>query len=1308
MEEKDRKKHRKKHSGPKADKKRKRHLNDLGLGDDEDARKRNPKAFAVQSAVRMARTFHRTQDLKTKKHHIPVVDRTPLEPPPVVVVVVGPPKVGKSTLIKCLIRNFTRQKLIEIRGPVTIVSGKRRRLTIIECGCDINTMIDLAKVADLVLMLIDASFGFEMETFEFLNICQVHGFPKIMGVLTHLDTFKNNKQLKKTKKRLKHRFWTEVYPGAKLFYLSGMVHGEYQKQEIHNLGRFISVMKFRPLTWQTSHPYVLADRMEDLTNPEDVRVNPKCDRKVSLYGYLRGAYLKNKSQIHMPGVGDFTVSDVSFLPDPCALPEQQKKRSLNEKDKLIYAPLSGVGGVVYDKDAVYIDLGGSHAHQDEEEEVRPNHELVQSLISTHSTIDVKMASSKVSLFMDSKPLGSEDVENQEFVMPKEERQIDLKTGRVRRKAVFEEENDDGASDEEEGQNEEMSEDEMDGSEDGEGDDDVEGESDKEVPGQELGLRSAKRLKREETTEETAVELPAFADSDDDLEMSSGEEGETDLDESKEEAEDHGDEEESDEKESSDSDSESSSRQISKFTPCELGREDKERRENHNLDHRLGKKVVPTTDSGNCTAEEASESDAEGSSLEEEEEERLNDDSEAEESDRKGIQNAPKKNVDGVEWAESKAVEDEDGGDDVENLLKEEEEYGEENDFSADTAGALKWKEDLTQKAAEAFLRQQQSAPNLRKLVYGTVAEDADEEDDADEELGGLFHVSRPDKESKQKANALDCSKFPVETPQDWDLDEVMNSIRDCFVTGKWEADKDAAKLLEEDEELYGDFEDLETGVVHKGKPAAGGDDEAGSEGEEEDKEGKEPKAGEEEEKKKRMDKKRKLKEMFDAEYDEGDATYFDDLKGEMQKQAQLNRAEFEDQDDESRVQYEGFRPGMYVRIEIENIPCEFVLNFDPHYPIILGGLGNSEGNVGYVQLRLKKHRWYKKILKTRDPIIFSLGWRRFQTIPMYYIEDHNGRHRLLKYSPQHMHCGATFWGPITPQGTGFLAIQSVSGTTPDFRIAATGVVLDLDKSITVVKKLKLTGFPFKIYKNTSFIKGMFNSPLEVAKFEGAAIRTVSGIRGQIKKALRKPEGAFRATFEDKLLMSDIVFMRTWYPVSIPAFYNPVTSLLKPAGEKDTWTGMKTTGQLRHERGIRLKQNKDSLYKPIVREKKHFNKLHIPKALQKALPFKNKPKNHEKKAKPTKDQWRPAVIREPHEKKISALLTALGTVHSYKIKKAKLNHRQHLKDYLKRKNKEEEEKFKRQKEAKKKLFRIMGQKEKKRQKSSLKGSGEREK
>jgi ribosome biogenesis protein BMS1 len=51
--------------------------------------------------------------------------------------------------------------------------------------------------------------------------------------------------------------------------------------------------------------------------------------------------------------------------------------------------------------------------------------------------------------------------------------------------------------------------------------------------------------------------------------------------------------------------------------------------------------------------------------------------------------------------------------------------------------------------------------------------------------------------------------------------KVREIICDCFVTGKWKESEDAAELLQLDDdngdELFGDFEDLETGEKHTNK-----------------------------------------------------------------------------------------------------------------------------------------------------------------------------------------------------------------------------------------------------------------------------------------------------------------------------------------------------------------------------------------------------------------------------------------------------------------------------------------------------------
>lgn len=48
---------------------------------------------------------------------------------------------------------------------------------------------------------------------------------------------------------------------------------------------------------------------------------------------------------------------------------------------------------------------------------------------------------------------------------------------------------------------------------------------------------------------------------------------------------------------------------------------------------------------------------------------------------------------------------------------------------------------------------------------------------------------------------------------------------------------------------------------------------------------------------------------------------------------------------------------------------------------------------------------------------------------------------------------------------------------------------------------------------------------------------------ECKGTMGGPPGSFRATFEDKVLRSDIVFLRSWVSVEIPKFCNMVTNML---------------------------------------------------------------------------------------------------------------------------------------------------------------------
>lgn len=428
----------------------------------------------------------------------------------------------------------------------------------------------------------------------------------------------------------------------------------------------------------------------------------------------------------------------------------------------------------------------------------------------------------------------------------------------------------------------------------------------------------------------------------------------------------------------------------------------------------------------------------------------------------------------------------------------------------------RWKANLAEKALSSFneFSKKNKQKNWMKLIYSSslspedVLKDGADEgslDGAEDVLDEDEDFFKPKQSSRPIGEEEDVTKL-VTDPDElkvWEDEEMLDSIRHLFITGPTGGDEDGDEETGDHEDAGGgDFEDLEHGAEGDRPPKPANTEAARAAA--------------------LAAKKEVLKRKFDEQYDDPETAkmdFYDEKKDELAKQLEVNRAELTGVSAEERERVEGFRPGTYVRIELEGVPAELIEHFDPMYPIIVGGLLPAEEQYGYLQVRVKRHRWHARTLKTNDPLIFSMGWRRFQSIPIYALDDHSIRMRMLKYTPEHMHCYASFYAPVALPNTGFCAFNTLSQEAAGFRISATGVVLDIDRSVKIVKKLKLTGVPYKIFKNTAFIKDMFNTGLEVAKFEGANIKTVSGIRGQVKKALGKPDGAFRATFEDKVLMS---------------------------------------------------------------------------------------------------------------------------------------------------------------------------------------------
>lgn len=1186
-----------KRAGVSHDKKKKAKAKRAGVSRGQTAGP-NEKAFGTAGRSTL-KEGQRAEDRKAIREQIVIADHTYQDrTPPLVIAVIGPANSGKSTLIKSLVRRYGRTRMPTIDGPVTCVVSRDRRFTFIEASsADLPTTIDAIKVADIALLTVRTPDGVLMDHLEILSIGRAHGLPKTMFVATFADDIKEIKELRRVRKLLLARARKEVI-GAKVFDLRGLQHDNlYHVKDVHNLHRFIAVATPPRRLWRSTHPYVLVDRVV-VTDPATAATKDKDSKD------------KKQKSVAFPADvgGDVSVSVYGYV-----------RGTPMRAGATCVVP--GAGMYIVDSVDVIPDPCPPPTKSDQHR---------RTLRSTQRRVYAPRC----------RQMGVQFGADDEGIT------IDVDERRVAAEAAI-----------------------VDGSAFDEGG---------------LGLLMALRQPRKHAAVEVSLlptesagavgsrkgsaKGPAVRRLDDSQGLPSAE---VDMSDDDDEDGDDGDAPTAAElarawaEGDDDEDMREDTRAASRAAAVSAAKATKGSKGSASASSAAasgsgasaaGLAAVPWV--GSAAATSVVGENAEEAALDRTRPLRWFTAADVDAVAHSHVSGAALRGQRGLATMEALrglfvtgAEIDADAGDGMEDIEGLDGDGGDGGDSDsegdADMDGGSSDGEDDSGDESDDDVADDGDevvAPRGRGVSKTTDASPATATAASGASAGGpqtladrIKALAAAHDERWAVADMDDTFRFAPAAATDAaaaaaapaDPEEAARAAARAKQRAAFDAEYRAVRGAAADERAS----------RITGSTAAPGADASG--------EGAAPgktkgKGGDPAAEGPHTRKSRTKGVDFDGE------RYLDKEKV-LAADADANAALAQLTLERTELKHAllGAVAGQYVRLTLRRVARDAAAGMAAAPFVVIGGMAAGETRPQTVLARVQRHRWFPKLLNSHDPLLVSAGWARYQTTPLFALEDPNSRLRFLKYTPQHTHCMAVMNGLPLPVATGvcgFVNGLDTSGCRV-FRVAMLGTMQQADDALTVVKKLKLVGRPSVIRRTTCFVQGMFTSAAEVEKFSGARIRTVSGLRGIVKgpagaafaqgnvsvkdargskdaktkgkggddnvnvtpkeaKLLKGDSGAFRAAFEDKLAPNDVVFLRAWTRVEIPPAFAIVRNMTP------SWTPALTRWQLKHQADVYGEHKAENKYvhgapstgKAAPRAVVDAPDPRLPAALEANLPF----------------------------------------------------------------------------------------------------------
>ena len=230
----------------------------------------------------------------------------------------------------------------------------RRNLLYLPARFDLLNALDICKLADWVIFVLDADQTFGQEEDSFLRAIEGQGITNVTAVVKDLDSkvpaAKRSRHLTDLKISIGHYF-------PSLDRLSNLDN----KSDCSNLVRSLCTASTRGIRWRDDRSWMLIDNVEWAANPEGGSTS-----NVTVSGTIRGKGLNADRLVHIPGWGDFQIERIKESS------AQGHKRKADEMDA-----------------DIPVKTWSPSAEQDDLAELAPEQVDMQDIASTAATNDHK-------------------------------------------------------------------------------------------------------------------------------------------------------------------------------------------------------------------------------------------------------------------------------------------------------------------------------------------------------------------------------------------------------------------------------------------------------------------------------------------------------------------------------------------------------------------------------------------------------------------------------------------------------------------------------------------------------------------------------------------------------------------------------------------------------------------------------------------------------------------------------------------------------------------------------------------------------